>query len=363
MGDHEPFKPGQPFAAPYYKAVRSVPGRITEDAEAKDVLYAFGIDGHARAEALLHLMRAGRKPGESVEKDLTKVLEYVTLELEWIALEKGAGESGYYRGSAEVLVGDDGVEVDVRLADPVPGYAPKCDECAHQYYPGKAPDLAGVRCRMAENMSECERHSWFKPRNSAEKPTESTADPTDVVPVPGLAECCEKCDCNMTDRRAEPYNDGTWCGILKLSDCDDYKVFCKAFYAKQQPVEAEQPDRPTTIIAGYAEVCDTCFRQAEEPFSSGIRCGACFSMLECTYASWYKPKLPEASPQPEPERVEQASQRPPPEDSLRYGVLPMCYGCKWKIPEDQTGLCMLPSRSCGRADRYIMSQREQTEEE
>ena len=85
--DHAPFVPGEHFTPEYYRPVRSNM-RIDLEADVEDVVHAFGIDSPRLAEALRHLMRVGRKPGESKGKELTKVLEWVQREMDYDTMDE-----------------------------------------------------------------------------------------------------------------------------------------------------------------------------------------------------------------------------------------------------------------------------------
>ena len=80
--DFAPFTLGEHFTPEYYRPMRCNP-RISEQADVEDVVHAFGVDSPRLAEALRHLMRVGRKPGESKGRELTKVLEWVQREMDY----------------------------------------------------------------------------------------------------------------------------------------------------------------------------------------------------------------------------------------------------------------------------------------
>lgn len=70
-----PFIAGERHTPDYYRTVAPHP-RISDDADVIDVIQAFGLSWEL-GSALKYLVRAGRKPGVSRERDLTKALECV----------------------------------------------------------------------------------------------------------------------------------------------------------------------------------------------------------------------------------------------------------------------------------------------
>lgn len=70
-----PFKSGERFVPSYYRPLRPGP-YIGEGADAIDVAQAWGLPFEL-AMAVGYLLRAGRKPGESEAKDLTKAMEVI----------------------------------------------------------------------------------------------------------------------------------------------------------------------------------------------------------------------------------------------------------------------------------------------
>lgn len=87
MSDHAPFVPGEHFRPGYYCRVRHNP-RIAPDADIHDVVHAFGVDDPLLAQAVQYLVRAGRKPGESRAKDVTKAAELLQRALSFEAMRK-----------------------------------------------------------------------------------------------------------------------------------------------------------------------------------------------------------------------------------------------------------------------------------
>lgn len=83
---HIPYT-GKPFRPDYYRPQRKNP-RIDPSADVSDVLHAWAIDSHPIGEAIAKLMRAGKKPGESLAKDLTKVMEHVHRAIEFAEMEQ-----------------------------------------------------------------------------------------------------------------------------------------------------------------------------------------------------------------------------------------------------------------------------------
>jgi hypothetical protein len=71
----QPFEAGQVWRPSYYRPVRRN-ARIAPDADVWDIAHGFELDPMI-AMALKYLLRAGKKPGEPLEKDLTKALECI----------------------------------------------------------------------------------------------------------------------------------------------------------------------------------------------------------------------------------------------------------------------------------------------
>jgi len=84
-GDYVPFRVGVHHRPGYYGPRVHNP-RISDDADVEDVVHAFDLDAQS-AEALRHLIRAGRKPGESAAKDLTKVMEWTQRRISFLTME------------------------------------------------------------------------------------------------------------------------------------------------------------------------------------------------------------------------------------------------------------------------------------
>lgn len=82
---HVPYT-GTPHRPNYYRPTRRNP-RIDPSADVSDVLHAWAIDSHPIGEAIAKLLRAGKKPGESMAKDLTKVMEHVHRAIEFAEME------------------------------------------------------------------------------------------------------------------------------------------------------------------------------------------------------------------------------------------------------------------------------------
>jgi hypothetical protein len=70
-----PFVSGRTHTPDYYRTVAPNP-RVSEDADVIDVIQAFGLSWEL-GSALKYLVRAGRKPGSSRDRDLTKALECI----------------------------------------------------------------------------------------------------------------------------------------------------------------------------------------------------------------------------------------------------------------------------------------------
>ncbi len=87
-GDHEPFERGRRFVPEYYRPRRRN-SRIAHDADPSDIGDAYRLRP-LRSIAIKYLVRAGYKPGQSAAKDLTKALEVIQRELEY--LEVGGEE-------------------------------------------------------------------------------------------------------------------------------------------------------------------------------------------------------------------------------------------------------------------------------
>lgn len=85
---HEPFVPGRRYVPPYYRPRRRN-SRIASDADPTDIGEAFALRP-LRSIAIKYLVRAGFKPGQSAAKDLTKALEVIQREIEY--LEVGGEE-------------------------------------------------------------------------------------------------------------------------------------------------------------------------------------------------------------------------------------------------------------------------------
>jgi hypothetical protein len=76
-----PAKPGVRHIPEYYRTRNPNP-RIAEDADPMDVVHAWGLSP-LTAFIVKYAIRAGRKPGEAMEKDLTKIIECATRALEY----------------------------------------------------------------------------------------------------------------------------------------------------------------------------------------------------------------------------------------------------------------------------------------
>lgn len=78
---HIPYS-GKPHRPDYYRPQRKNP-RIDPSADASDVTHAWGIDDPRIASAIERLLRAGKKPGESLLKDLHKTMEEIHRAIEY----------------------------------------------------------------------------------------------------------------------------------------------------------------------------------------------------------------------------------------------------------------------------------------
>lgn len=76
---HVPFERGKKHIPAYYKVVEPN-DNVLADADVIDIANAFQLS-YATGNAVKYLLRAGKKPGESAAKDLTKALEVVQREL------------------------------------------------------------------------------------------------------------------------------------------------------------------------------------------------------------------------------------------------------------------------------------------
>lgn len=86
MSNFVPFEAGKHHHPDYYKPRRPALLRGA-DTDPWDAAYAFGVESVMLTMAIAYLLRAGRKPGESVEKDITKAMECLQRELGRIAAE------------------------------------------------------------------------------------------------------------------------------------------------------------------------------------------------------------------------------------------------------------------------------------
>jgi len=84
-GSHIPYT-GKPHRPDYYKPKRKNP-RIDPSADASDVTHAWGIDDPRIASAIERLLRAGKKPGEPLLKDLHKTMEEIHRAIEYAEME------------------------------------------------------------------------------------------------------------------------------------------------------------------------------------------------------------------------------------------------------------------------------------
>ena len=80
-----PFVAGEHCKPGYYRQVRRHP-LIDENVDVEDMLYVF-VDCPRIAEAIRHLIRAGRKPGEPRAKDISKAMEFLQRELSFEAMQ------------------------------------------------------------------------------------------------------------------------------------------------------------------------------------------------------------------------------------------------------------------------------------
>lgn len=80
--DHAPFERGRRFVPEYYRP-RRANRNISADADPSDIGEAYDLRP-LRSIAIKYLVRAGRKPGQSAAKDLTKALEVIQRELEYL---------------------------------------------------------------------------------------------------------------------------------------------------------------------------------------------------------------------------------------------------------------------------------------
>jgi hypothetical protein len=87
LGELEPHRP------PWYQPVRPLPGAGVDDFDALDVARAFGLERCApQWDLFLRIVRADRKPGESLEKEVTKILEDCRRWLAWVREDQGSAE-------------------------------------------------------------------------------------------------------------------------------------------------------------------------------------------------------------------------------------------------------------------------------
>ena len=84
-----PFVAGEHCKPDYYRQVRRHP-LIDENVDVEDMLYVF-VDCPRIAEAIRHLIRAGRKPGEPRAKDISKAMEFLQRELSFEAMQREEG--------------------------------------------------------------------------------------------------------------------------------------------------------------------------------------------------------------------------------------------------------------------------------
>lgn len=85
--NHVPYT-GKPHRPDYYKPKRKNP-RIDPSADASDVTHAWGIDDPRIASAIERLLRAGKKPGEPLLKDLHKTMEEIHRAIEYAEMGRG----------------------------------------------------------------------------------------------------------------------------------------------------------------------------------------------------------------------------------------------------------------------------------
>jgi len=81
-----PFELGKHHHPDYYRPKRPAFLR-GEDTDPWDAAYAFGVDSVMLTMAIAYLLRAGRKPGEPVAKDITKAMECLQRELGRVAAD------------------------------------------------------------------------------------------------------------------------------------------------------------------------------------------------------------------------------------------------------------------------------------
>ena len=86
-----PFSPGKNFKPPYYLRKRSS-WCISSDTDCWDICEAYDIGSPQTSQAIKYILRAGHKPGTSYEADITKAVESLTRELEFLKSRNKDGE-------------------------------------------------------------------------------------------------------------------------------------------------------------------------------------------------------------------------------------------------------------------------------